>query len=204
MTPVQATRKPTKRQTAARPRARGFRAPVPVQDYIAELDQQRVVPKQIRADVNAKFPDDPVTARTLSRILTWQRAQRRDGEVWSPRAGIVEGVDVALALPAVAELLIWTDGRRRQLTVGEAQRVTFVRRAAPDIPIRVALRVALMYGRTTPENVLDAYLAFAPWRGPRELRKYLKAISDGLLPSWSPPTLAGLIETEEEIQKDDA
>jgi hypothetical protein len=188
---LEATRKPNKRHPKARPRARGFRLPPAVLDYIAENDQKAVPPKQILNDVAEKFPDSPVSPRTLTRVLAGQRAQRRDGEHWSPREG-ADGVDVALTVPAIAHLIEWSEGRRRELTIGEARRITFVRRAAPDIPIPLAFKIAQMYGRTTPENVLDSFLAFAPWRGERERLAYRDAIKQ----NWLPRGLLGAEENE--------
>ncbi|HEY8648901.1 MAG TPA: hypothetical protein VIM50_05940 [Candidatus Limnocylindria bacterium] len=138
-------------------------------------------PKQILAELASRFPDSPVSPRTLTRILKTQRARRGDGELWSPRKG-ADGVDVALTLPAIAHLIELSEGRRRQLTLDEARRFTFVRTAAPDLPIPTAFRLTQMYGHTTPENVLDSFLAFAPWRGPAERAAYAGAIRQNWLP----------------------
>lgn len=166
-------------------------------DYIGQLDQKGVVPKQILDDVKQTFPDQSLSASTLSRILRDQRATRRDTEAWSPHEA-VNGVDVSAALPALAPLIASSEGRRQRLSLAEAQRITFVRRAAPDIPIELAFRVAQMYARTTPEALLDAYLAFAPWRGDRERRAYLHAIDEEWLPRWSPQTLRELFAAQPE------
>src|SRR2546428_6804964 len=113
--PVKSPSKPNKRQAPTRPGGRGFRAPLAVQNYIADLDERGGIPKkQILADVNAAYPADAVSPRTLARILKEQRSQRRgEADAWSPRKP-TKGVDVELALPAVTALLNWSAGRRHQ------------------------------------------------------------------------------------------
>ncbi len=163
----------------------GFRQPPQVLEFIASLNDAGIAPKQISDRVEKAFPGQHVSSKTVLRIREWQQQRRVDPEPWSLLSD-VDGVDPALTLPAVAALLHATDGRRRQLTIGEARSVTRIRRAAPDIPIETALRVAWMYPRTTPPTVLDEVLAFAPWRGAAERSAYLDAIERGWLPSWSP------------------
>ena len=93
-------------------------------------------------------------------------------------------------LPVLRVLLERMDAaewKRFRLTVPQAERIAWLRRAVPDIPLGEAGRLALM--STMPPA---SYLAWAPWRGEADAAAYSDAAGRGLIDTyfhneWSDP-----------------
>lgn len=89
--------------------------------------------------------------------------------------------DAALVLPVLAEVIERTKGHRTEMTRAVAEKVARIRRVAPDLHLWVAYSLAVAYlaKEGTKTDDLDAFLAFAPWRGDENMKRHQHAVQEG-------------------------
>jgi hypothetical protein len=87
--------------------------------------------------------------------------------------------DAALILPALRAWIEWSQGRYGPISKPQAEWIVRIRRAAPDIPPgEAAIRAQ------GPARDLEAYLAWAPWRGPDHAAAYVDAFRRGWITTF--------------------
>ena len=134
------------------------------------------------------------TAGRAPKLRTVQRwvAQKSDPSgAW--RFADADAEDAALLLPVLAALISETRGRRKELSNAEAERVAKICGAAPGVDPWYAYVLARLYMLREQANMaspdIDAYLAYAPWRGKQEADAYGQALEEGwvtMVPHMSP------------------
>ncbi|MDA1061658.1 MAG: hypothetical protein O2895_01915 [Chloroflexi bacterium] len=126
--------------------------------------------------------------RTVQRIAA--RARPADpSEPWSIEDSSPE--DARVVLDFLAEVIEGTQGRIREVTREEAVWIVRLRCLAPPLSFAETLLLSALYrerrGAGKPTDDLDAYLAFAPWRGRGEAASYYRAFLGGVIrpaPRW--------------------
>lgn len=104
--------------------------------------------------------------------------------------GSADAADIALVVPVLAAVVEQTRGQRTQITNAEAAWVARIRRAAVDLPLDAAYRLARVYmsreahGETTTD--LDLFLSWGAWRDQETADRYFAAVNDGWV--GAPPT----------------
>jgi hypothetical protein len=129
-------------------------------------------------------------ARYAGRVPTLRTIQRRVKEIrppdpsgpWSFSDADVD--EARLVLPILAAAIL--DGEGQGITRGEAALIAQIAEACPDLAEQSALNVlylARLYQARSANkertNDLDAYLAFAAWRGDEEYATWRYAIDQG-------------------------
>lgn len=120
-------------------------------------------------------------APSLRTVETWYRKLSPPDVTgaWS----FTEADEPELVLPVLAALISETRGRRKELTNAEAEWIAKICGAAPGIDPWYAYILARLYmlrkqaGLTSLD--IDAYLAYAPWRGEQEAQAYGQALEEG-------------------------
>ena len=131
-------------------------------------------------------PQDVPSLRTVQDVVNELRGLDTSGS-WTI-ADARDGEEARLVLETLAAVIEATEGKRREITRGEAAWVIRIRRAAPDLHPWEAFRLARTYlrleERGEPSGFLDAFLAFAPWRSPEHFERTKAAIRKGWLPAY--------------------
>jgi hypothetical protein len=169
-------------------RRRWYKIPGPLHHRIASLADKYPAwtPKQIYDYLDARneqgnFKHHVIAEyglpeiRTVERIVKESRPPDPSG-AWVPTKWA--GEDVALVLE-VLKLLCQT-GEAYWPTRAEAERLLWVRRAAPTMDLELAWRFARRYLLYEVQQVsterLDWYLTFRPWEGTENKDAYFKAV----------------------------
>jgi hypothetical protein len=141
------------------------------------------------AELYPEMAGDHARVRT---VLSWGERWPDDGSgAWSIADN--HGVDAALVLPVLARVTTESGGRRTSVTRDEARYISRIRQAAPELDLwrvwRLARRCssARAANRSTPE--VDAFLAYAPWRG--DPRPYVDAVTAGWIEGLDMDLFAG-------------
>lgn len=138
-------------------------------------------------DRNPKLAGLVPTSRTIQNYLKGRLLDPTGP--WSMQNTEEDETDPSLVLPVLAAVLVRTEGRRSQLTNGEAKWVTRVRQVAPELPPWWAYRVARAFQarelQSEPTADLDLLMSFAPWRDPQYLSLFLVTI-ELAHPEWFP------------------
>ncbi|MBI2862917.1 MAG: hypothetical protein HYX89_08855 [Chloroflexi bacterium] len=126
------------------------------------------------------------TQRTIERMV---RAIKSGDK--SPPWSLAEAdpADAGLVLGVLAAIIIETEGRRRHVSKDLAAWIVKIRCIAPDLEAFEVFRIAMEYQRRVQRDEstdhLDAYMAFAPWRGEKALELYLQVLEeDWIKPPW--------------------
>ncbi len=179
-------------------------------DVVREIARLTLVeslgPKAIEGllEADARYAGRVPSRRTIVNLRRRYLEQDDDGEPWSVLGS--EPGEAALLLPIIRTLMR-TPFRRRPLSRQLASAILAIRDAAPDLAPWSAYNLAVfaLTGSSGPD--VDAYLAFAPWRGERELARYVElyqggAVGEFLNPNYEDPDelyRAAMAAREEEV-----
>lgn len=155
-----------------------------IMDAIDAYADEGWSPAQIHRELGkrAEFASRLPTLRTVQRYVS-DRPYDPSG-TWSLEQAQPDELETLL--PILAAVIERTEGRLTYLTNTEAQWLTRLGRVAADLGEWMLYRLARMYirrkdaGEATDD--LDAYLAFAPWRGPESERRYSEIWGAGKIP----------------------
>ena len=154
-----------------------------VWEFIRELVRRHLSPPQILKELKSqeRFSQRVPSLRQIQRLKAkWSPSD--PSAPWSLTDGDEES-DPALVLPVLAVVISETKGRKTRLTKAEAQSITRIRRIAPDCDPWDAYVFARLYllkeQADIPSVDIDAYLAYAPWRGKQEAQAYGQALEEG-------------------------
>ena len=114
-----------------------------------------------------------------------------DSGPWSPSGGST-AASGQFILSVLKEVIARYEGRL-WITLAEAEILDRIHRAAPDLPLQPAFRLAQLYvqrrGAEVATTDLDALLAFAPWRADESgavgdaWRQYVLVLGTGIPPA---------------------
>ena len=94
--------------------------------------------------------------------------------------------EATLILPALADVIQETEGRRAYLTRAQAELIGRIRRVAPELNGWAVYRLARLYlfreGRGEPPSDIEGFLAFAPWRSQKQRDAYQRALENEWIP----------------------
>ena len=94
-----------------------------------------------------------------------------------------DGQDAALVLPVLAALIEESEGRLNTISNERAEWIIRLSRVAGDLPPWTIYRMAHAYmlrvERQDATDILDGFLAFAPWRDAAAKERYDKAVKAG-------------------------
>ena len=146
-------------------------------------------PSQIHTDLERKLKAqdrlvEVPSLRTVQRIVKDVEIRDTSG-TWRPADD--EAEDARLILEVLANIIIYSSGKKRSFSKAEARWVLKIRKLASDADAVKVWRLARTYmvyesqGNASTED-LDAYLAFAPWRNKNHLLHYVYAAVKGWIP----------------------
>ena len=148
-------------------------------DVIEDLAARGLGPTQIKNQLG----DDAPSLRTIQDIV-----REKSGPDPSGRWGLndADPDDAALILPALADIIQETEGRRAYLTRAQAELIGRIRRVAPELNGWAVYRLARLYlfreGRGEPPSDIEGFLAFAPWRSQKQRDAYQRALENEWIP----------------------
>ena len=151
---------------------RGRRTRPDIRSVALGLAKGGLQPAEIERLLHGTYGPEAPERRTIQSIVS--EARQSPDDPWTLDA--TDADDAALVLPVLRVLLerMEAEGKRFRLTVPQAERIAWLRRAVPDIPLREAGRLALM--STMPPA---SYLAWAPWRSEADASAYSDAAGRG-------------------------
>lgn len=161
--------------------------PLEVERAIGNLALRGFTPIQIYRHLEEKeeFKGKLPSLRTVQTIVK-QNLPRDPSEPWS-LADSKRG-DVPSVLETLAAVIEQTEGRITSLSVAQAEWIARIDSAAPDIDPWDRFLVTVMYQKLAETDGstkdLDAFLAFAPWRGNEALIRYNKAFQSGYIQAY--------------------
>ena len=154
-----------------------------VSEFIRALVHREWSPPQIHKELKRqeRFSERVPSLRQIQRLKAKLSASAPSSP-WSLMDGNGEA-DSVLVLPVLAAVIEETKGRKTGLTKAEAESITRIRRVAPDCDHWYAYVLARLYllreQAKMPSADIEAYLAFAPWRGTQEAQAYQQALEEG-------------------------
>ena len=168
-----------------------YKIPGPLQALVERLADQNPTwsPKQIYDELGQwndereyKYPEvrehGHPEIRTVQKIVKESRPPDPSG-AWMPTEW--HGEDI----PPVLEIIKYLRQRGAAFwpTVAEAERILWVKRAAPTLPIEDVWRIMRRYMAHEPKQrsteYLAVYLAFQSWKGPEAEKEYFAAVPEG-------------------------
>ena len=158
---------------------RGRRTRPDIRSVALGLAKGGLQPAEIGRLLHGAYGPEAPERRTIQSIVS--EARQSPDDPWTLAA--TDADDAALVLPVLRVLLerMEAEGKRFRLTVPQAERIAWLRRAVPDIPLREAGRLALM--STMPPV---SYLAWAPWRSEADAAAYSDTAGRGLIDTYFP------------------
>ncbi len=120
--------------------------------------------------------NDIPSERTIQRRLEDREADERE---WTP--GDL-GEDDAIVLAVLADLVEFTAGNVKSLSLEVAGRIAWMGRVAPELDSWGKYQAARFWCELGPRPELRYWLAFAPWRGDRNRARYHRMQMIGAIP----------------------
>lgn len=169
-------------------RSRGRQVDVEIKDRIDELMLAHFSAPAILRELDRLKTAGELTGqvpglRTIQRLMAEIKKRDQSGP-WS--FGDSAELDSAPVLDALAAILVDSAGRIQSVTRREAELITRVARARPEIPPDDQWRIARQYIARAEQGEeatdLDILLALAPWRSDEARVRYSKLASDGHIP----------------------
>jgi hypothetical protein len=168
------------------------RIPGAVSDLIEQLLVERAwTPGQVHEELARLHDNGQITYLPDLRTVQRYAKELTPDDPSSPWTLTSEtAAEAPFVLSALAERIERTQGRRRTVTQREAEMIAAVTRAAPDLDARRAFYIGSRYAVLRREGasteMLDLYLAFAPWRSPEASERYVRAWKSGWIeePLW--------------------
>jgi hypothetical protein len=156
-------------------------------DALALIHELAVLPLsagEVHRKVERELPGRAPDPRTVRRIVAEFRAESDDESApWSP--------DSADILACIVPVIERTGGLVRWFSTEQARLLARIRRVAPDLECYSAYILARHYqsrlARGASVAKLDAWLAFAPWRGAVERDRYDRAVEAGWIERYGSP-----------------
>jgi hypothetical protein len=157
-------------------------------DALALIHELAVLPLsagEVHRKVDRELPGLAPGERTVRRIVRELRADD-DSAPWAP--------DDAAVLECVAPVTAKTGGLVRWFSTEQARLLSRIRVLAPDLDCYPAYVLARHYqsrrARGLSVEKLDAWLAYAPWRGAVERDRYDRAVERGWVERYGSPATA--------------
>ena len=162
--------------------------PVKVEKRMQELLEEGLHPKAVLDTLSREFDDKAPSEKTVQRRYNRMRAADPSRE-WR-LADAKPDEDSSFPLEVLATVISRTGGLVTHLTTAQVQWLHRLRRAAPDLPVRFAYRLALGYmarlAKDEDTHELDCFLAFGPWRSTEDQARFEARLILGDVPQISP------------------
>jgi len=168
----------------------GFRTTAAIKTSIAE----GVLDNKSAAEIHRELGDRPdLSERTIRTAVSKLRGHDLSAPSHLEKGG---DVDAALVLPVLGAVIEQSEGRIRTLTRAQAEWITSIRRAAPDLtdPLHV-YELALVALGGKAEHV-EQQLAFRPWLSDEHRARWETAKAKGWVGTAVTARLAGTINLE--------